>query len=169
MPEPMQLNQRAPAPPASLAGADPDRFLTFSLGGEHFAVAIGSIKEVIQFSGLTLVPLMPEAIRGVINLRGSVVPVVDLSVRFGRASTQIQRRTCIVILELVQDETMTVLGVLVDQVREVLEIAQDGMEPAPAFGSRIPPDFIRNVGKVGGKFVLILDVDHALFVAELAV
>ena len=132
-------------------------------------MAIGFIKEVIQFSGLTLVPLMPEAIRGVINLRGSVVPVIDFSVRFGRAPTQIHRRTCIVIMELVQNEATTVLGILVDQVREVLEITQDGMELAPTFGNRIPSDFIRNVGKVGGKFVLILDVDHALSVAELAV
>ncbi len=167
--ETMQLNHRAAGVPATPAGEERSKFLTFSLGGEDFAVAIGSIKEVIQFSGLTFVPLMPEAIQGVINLRGSVVPVVDLAIRFGRSATQVHRRTCIVILELVQNEVMTVLGILEDQVREVLEIAREEMEPAPAFGSRLPPDFIQSVGKVAGKFVLILDVDHALSVADLAV
>ena len=132
------------------------------------AVAIGFIKEVIQFTGLTLVPLMPEAVRGVINLRGSVVPVVDLSVRFGRTRTPIHRRTCIVILELFQDDSMTVLGMIVDQVREVLEIDQTDLEPAPAFGSRLPQGYLSSVGKVAGNFILVLDIDHALAVAELA-
>ena len=142
--------------------------LTFALGGEVIAVPIQAVKEIIQSSALTLVPLMPDTIRGVINLRWAVVPVVDLSVRLGRGSTLIHRRTCTVILELCQDEKVTVLGMLVDQVREVLDIGLDELEPAPTFGSKLPPDYLRNVGKVDGKFVLILNVDRVLSVAELA-
>jgi purine-binding chemotaxis protein CheW len=169
MSDTMPLNLRDSLAPAIPAGAERSMFLTFSLGGEAFAVAISFIKEVMQFSGLTAVPLVPDTIRGVINLRGSVVPVIDLSVRFGRSPTPMHRRTCIVVLELFQNEAQTVLGILVDQVREVLSIGQDEMEPTPAFGGRLPLDFISSVGKVGGKFVPILDVDRALAVAELAV
>jgi purine-binding chemotaxis protein CheW len=163
----MPLNTLAPQ--AAQPGAEGRAFLTFSLGGEVFAVAIETIREVIQFGGLTVVPLAPAATRGVINLRGAVVPVIDLAVRLGHAVTAIDRHTCIVILELRQDDRVTLLGVLVDQVREVLEIDAEALEPAPAFGNRIPPDYLRAVGKVGGRFILILDVDHALSLAELAV
>jgi purine-binding chemotaxis protein CheW len=141
-----------------------DPYLAFTLGGETYGMDIRSIKEVIQYGGLTEVPLMPAFLRGVINLRGAVVPVIDLSVRFGRAPTEINRRTCVVILELAR----MLLGVMVDNVSEVLEIAQDDIEPAPAFGSDLRTDFLRGVGKVNGRFVILLDVDHVLSMDELA-
>ena len=143
------------------------QYLAFSLGGETFAMDIRSILEVIQFVGLTEVPLMPPFIRGVINLRGAVVPVIDLGTRFGRAVTEVGRRTCVVILEVAQGEDAAVLGVLVDTVSEVMEIAESEIEPAPAFGSDLRSDFIAGVGKVGGNFVILLDVNHVLSVDEM--
>jgi purine-binding chemotaxis protein CheW len=145
-----------------------EQFLAFTLGGETFAMDIRSIREVIQFGGITNVPLMPPFIRGVINLRGSVVPVIDLFVRFGRPATAVANRTCIVILELTQGEATAELGVMVDNVSEVLSIGESEVEPAPAFGSDIRSEFIAGVAKVGDRFVILLDVNHVLAVDELA-
>ena len=145
-----------------------EQYLAFTLGGETFAMDIRSIREVIQFGGITEVPLMPPFIRGVINLRGSVVPVIDLFVRFGRPPCAVAHRTCIVILELTQGDGTAELGVMVDNVSEVLSIAASEIEPAPAFGSDIRSEFIAGVAKVGERFVIILDVNHVLSIDELA-
>jgi len=145
-----------------------DQYLAFTLQGETFAMDIRSIREVIQFCELTQVPLMPDFIRGVINLRGAVVPVIDLSVRFGHALTEATRRTCVVILEEAQGENAVVLGILVDHVNEVLEIGASEIEPTPAFGNRPHSDFIAGVGRVGGKFVILLDVGRVLSEEEMA-
>ena len=145
-----------------------EQYLAFSLAGETFAMDIRAIREVIQFGGITDVPLMPPFIRGVINLRGAVVPVIDLSVRFGRAATAPAHRTCIVILELTQGEDTLELGVMVDNVSEVLSIGESEVEPAPAFGSGIRSEFIAGVAKVGERFVILLDVNHVLSVEELS-
>ena len=145
-----------------------EQYLAFTLGGETFAMDIRSIREVIQFGGITEVPLMPPFIRGVINLRGSVVPVIDLSVRFNRPGTAVAHRTCIVILELSQGEGTAELGVMVDNVSEVLSIGESEIEPAPAFGSEIRSEFIAGVAKVGDRFVILLDVNHVLSVDEMA-
>jgi purine-binding chemotaxis protein CheW len=144
------------------------QYLTFMLGGEVFAIGILSIKEIIEYGQLTTVPLMPEHIRGVINLRGAVVPVIDLSARFGRAGTEVTRRTCIVIIEARGGEAQQDIGVVVDAVNEVVEIAASQIEPAPAFGANIRTDFIQGMGKVNDRFVIILSVDHVLSVDELA-
>ena len=144
------------------------QYLAFSSGGETFAIAIQSVREVIQYGGLTEVPLMPTFIRGVINLRGSVVPVIDLGVRLGRANTEVGRRTCVVILEVPSGEDTYVIGVMVDSVNEVLEIAPGEIDPAPAFGHDIRAEFISGVGKVGGRFVILLDVSHVLALQEMA-
>jgi len=145
-----------------------EQYLAFTLGGETFAMDIRSIREVIQFGGITEVPLMPAFIRGVINLRGSVVPVIDLFVRFGRPACAVAHRTCIVILELTQGDATAELGVMVDNVSEVLSIAASEVDPAPAFGSDLRSEFIAGVAKVGERFVILLDVDHVLSVDELA-
>jgi purine-binding chemotaxis protein CheW len=145
------------------------QYLTFLLSGEMFAIAILNIKEIIEYGSLTEVPMVPSFIRGVINLRGSVVPVVDLSVRFGRNKTEISRRTCIVIIEVQSsDESKQDVGVMVDSVSEVLEIPRSEIEPPPAFGAKIRVDFIHGMGKVAGKFVIILDADKVLSVDELS-
>jgi purine-binding chemotaxis protein CheW len=163
----MQMNTRDPGTLATSVKGERNQFLTFTLRNEVFAMDIRSIREVIQYGGITEVPLMPPTVRGVINLRGSVVPVIDLAARFGWSLTDISRRTCIVILEIVQDELPSVLGIMVDHVSEVLDIAPEEIEPAPAFGSRLRSDFIHGVGKVGGKFVIILKVDQVLSIEEL--
>jgi purine-binding chemotaxis protein CheW len=157
---------------ASVIAADgePDQqqFLTFNLGGEIFAIGILAIKEIIEYGNLTEVPMMPEFIRGVINLRGAVVPVVDLAARFGRAGSTVTRRTCIVIIEMEADGERQDVGVVVDAVNEVLEILPQDIEPAPAFGAKIRTDFIRGMGKVNGKFVILLNVNRVLSVDEMA-
>ena len=153
--------------PAALG--EPQQYLVVSLCGEAFAIGIRSIKEIIEYGQLTEVPMMPDLVRGVINLRGAVVPVVDLAVRFGRAPTEVARRTCIVIIEIEsQPEQTQVIGVIVDAVTEVLDIPPQDIEPPPSFGARIRSDFIEGMGKVGGKFVILLDMGHALSIDELS-
>jgi len=144
------------------------QFLTFMLGGEMFAMGILAIKEIIEYSTLTEVPMMPASVRGVINLRGSVVPVVDLSVRFGRTPGAVTKRTCIVIVEITLNDTRQDVGVVVDAVNEVLEIPQDDIEPPPTFGTRIRTDFIQGMGKINNRFVILLEVNQVLTLDELA-
>jgi purine-binding chemotaxis protein CheW len=149
-------------------GADIQQYLTFHLSGEMYAVGTLSVKEIIEYERLTTVPMMPDSIRGVINLRGSVVPVVDLSARFGGKQAEITRRTCIVILEVLASDEDHVIGVVVDTVSEVLEIALDDIEPAPSFGAKIRTDFIEGMAKVDGAFVILLDIGQVLSVDEIA-
>jgi purine-binding chemotaxis protein CheW len=146
----------------------PGQFLTFMLGGEMFAIPILNIKEIIEYGSLTNVPMMPSFIRGVINLRGSVVPVVDIALRFGRSATGVTRRTCIVIIEIESEGEKQDVGVIVDSVSEVLDIPHDEIEPPPTFGARIRADFICGMGKIAGKFVVILNADKVLSIEEMA-
>ncbi|POZ62119.1 chemotaxis protein CheW [Chromobacterium alticapitis] len=153
------------------AGDEPDetrQFLTFQLSGETFAVSILRIREILEYMAPTTVPLMPSFIRGVMNLRGAVVPVIDLSLRFAREETAIQRRTCIVIIEMEHAEQCQLLGVLVDAVHEVLAIADSEIEPPPQFGSKIRVDFIEGMAKVEGRFVVLLNVDKVLSLEEMS-
>jgi purine-binding chemotaxis protein CheW len=144
------------------------QYLTFQLGHEMFAVSILRIKEILEYSEMTTVPMMPSFVRGVINLRGAVVPVVDLSARFGRQKMEITRRSCIVIIEAESETGKQDIGLMVDSVSEVLEIPHDQIEPAPSFGTNIRADFISGMGKVDGKFVITLEVDKVLSVDEMA-
>jgi len=150
---------------------DQHQYLTFMLGGEVYAMGILAIKEIIEYGSLTEVPRMPSFIRGVINLRGAVVPVIDLSARFGKAATTVTRRTCIVIVEVSDGQgtqgSTQVVGVMVDAVNAVLEIPQGDIEPPPSFGSHIRADFMSGMGKVGGKFVIILNIHNVLSVDEM--
>ena len=168
MAELIKLNKRQSQALATVQVEQREQYLAFTLGGETFAMDIRSIREVIQFGGITEVPLMPPFIRGVINLRGSVVPVIDLYVRFGRQPGAVAQRTCVVILELAQGDGAVELGVMVDNVSEVLSIAASEIEPAPAFGNDLRAEFIAGVAKVGDRFVVLLDVNHVLSVDELA-
>jgi purine-binding chemotaxis protein CheW len=159
--------QQAKLAAAQVAG-EPSQFLTFMLGGEMFAIGILAIKEIIEYDQLTTVPMMPDCIRGVINLRGAVVPVMDLSARFGRGQSRVTKRTCIVIVEIESSGERQDVGVTVDAVNEVLEIPQTDIEPAPGFGANIRTDFIAGMGKLDGKFVIILDTDHVLSVEDVS-
>lgn len=145
------------------------QYLTFMLGGEVFAIGILSIKEIIEYGQLTSVPMMPDFICGVINLRGAVVPVIDLTVRFGGKPNKPTRRTCIVIIEIESGEEKQDVGVMVDAVNEVLEIPPHEIEPAPAFGAKIRADFIAGMGKIDGRFVIILNVNRVLSMEEMSV
>ena len=162
-----QNNKHLPVAANADEQDDQQQYLTFMLGSELFAIGILAIKEIIEYGQLTVVPLMPEFIRGVINLRGAVVPVVDLAARFGRKSAEVTMRTCIIIIEMFEDDGATVLGVVVDAVNEVQEIPDGEIEPPPAFGAKIRTDFIQGMGKVNGKFVILLDVGNVLSVEEL--
>jgi purine-binding chemotaxis protein CheW len=144
------------------------QYLTFTVTGELFGIAIASIKEIIEYRAPTDVPMMPGYMRGIINLRGRVVPVIDLPVRFGRARTEETRRTCIVILEVEQQGEQHDIGVVVDAVSAVLEIADTDIEPAPSFGAKLRTDFINGMGKLGEKFVILLDISKVLSVEELS-
>jgi purine-binding chemotaxis protein CheW len=144
------------------------QYLTFMLGGEMFAMGILTVKEIIEYANLAEVPMMPACVRGVINLRGAVVPVADLAVRFGRPAGAVTKRTCIVIVEVTANGERQVVGVVVDAVNEVLDIAATDIEPPPSFGTRLRTDFIQGMGKVNDKFVILLDVNHVLALDELA-
>ena len=150
------------------ADESPSQYLTFSLGGEMFGVGILNVKEIIEYGHLTEIPMMPAFIRGVINLRGSVVPVIDLSCRFGGRTTEVARRTCIVIVEVTDEETRHDIGIMVDAVSEVLDIPASEIEPPPTFGAKIRADFISGMGKVAGKFVILLSINKVLSVEEIA-
>jgi len=150
------------------SAGEPAQFLTFTLASEMFAVAIEHIKEIIEFGQPTEVPMMPAYIRGVINLRGAVVPVIDLNARFGRGASAVSRRTCIVIVEVESEGSAQDIGIMVDAVSAVLDIPASEIEPPPAFGSRIRAQFLFGMGKVNGQFVMILDLANVLSVEELA-
>ena len=165
--------QTATARSPAVAGeaAEQLQYLTFSLAEEMFAIGILAIREIIEYGQITEVPMVPPFIRGVINLRGAVVPVIDLSVRFGRPAGEVTKRTCIVIIEIADPagNHNQQMGIVVDAVSEVLEIAAADIEPPPTFGARIRVDFISGMGKVNGRFVVILDVDKILSLDEVAV
>lgn len=147
---------------------EPTQYLTFSSGSETFAIGILCVKEIIEYAGVTDVPMMSECIRGVINLRGAVVTVMDLAARFGRPRAEIGKRTCVIIVELEEGGEQHVVGILVDSVSAVLEIAPEDIEPPPAFGARIRTEFIAGMGKVKDKFVILLDVARVFSIEEIA-
>ena len=144
------------------------QYLTFSLGDEVFAMNIANVREIIQYGPMTTVPLMPSFLRGMINLRGSVVPVIDLQARFGRDKAGIGKKSCNVIFDALRGGERIELGLLVDAVSAVITIPEEQIEPAPKFGSSVRRDFINGMGKVGGRFVIILEADKALDVDEMS-
>ena len=143
------------------------QYLTFFLTGEEYAVTIQKVKEIIEYSSVTKVPKVPRWIRGVINLRGNVVPVVDLAVRFGLDERPNTKTTCIVIVEVQQDAENTVMGVIADAVNQVIELNPGDVEEPPAFGTRVRLEYLVGMAKLGKKFALILNIDRVLSAAEL--
>jgi purine-binding chemotaxis protein CheW len=144
------------------------QYLTFTLGEEVFAMDIRTVREIIQHAAMTTVPLMPDFLRGVINLRGAVVPVVDLQARLGRACTTVGKKTCVVIFDASTGGEKTELGLLVDAVSEVIEIAPADIQEPPQFGATIQRDFIRGMGKVNGEYIVILEPERALSIDDMA-
>jgi len=138
------------------------QYLTFQLAGEEYAIGILQVKEIIAYGTLTKVPQTPCSIRGVINLRGNVVPVVDLAVKFGLPPSLVTDRSCVVIVETNPAGAKIVMGIVADAVNQVIDMPSQEILPAPAFGTHIRLDFLRGMGKAGQKFVLVLDIDKVL-------
>lgn len=136
------------------------QLLSFTLDEEVFSVEINRVREVLEYKGTTKVPKVPEFMRGVINLRGSVVPVIDLKVKFGIGSTQKGINTCVIILEVSVGGEPMVLGALADAVREVFDLDTRNIEPPPKIGTRFNSDFLKGMGKYNDNFVMILDIDR---------
>ena len=144
------------------------QYLTFKLDDEMFALDITKVREVLDFTTITKVPRTPEFMRGVINLRGSVVPVVDLRLKFGMPKTEKTVNTCIIIAEVTVDKDNTILGALADSVQEVMDLGAGQVEPAPKIGTRLNTEFIKGMGKQNNKFIIILDIDKVFSTDELA-
>lgn len=144
------------------------QYLSFNLDDEVFALDIARVKEVIEFTTVTKVPQCPEFMRGVINLRGSVVPVIDLREKFSMGQTDKTLSTCVIISEVVVDGETVVLGAMADAVDEVFDLNREQMEPPPRIGTQLNTDFLMGMGKKDGEFVLILDIDKVFSLGELA-
>ncbi len=144
------------------------QYLSFQVAGECYAVGILDVKEIVGVVGMTRVPMAPAHIRGVINLRGNVVPVIDLSARLGKAVSLLTQRSSIVLVEVEVHGERQALGMLVDEVKEILELTVEQLQPAPDFGTDIRTDFIQAMGRVVDSFMIILDVNHVLSVDELS-
>jgi len=151
----------------STTGTEMMQYLTYKLGDEVFALDIGKVREVLDFTAVTRVPRMPSFMRGVINLRGSVVPVVDLRAKFGMPPAANTTDTCIIIAEVTVDGETTVLGALADSVQEVLELEPGSIEPAPKIGTMLRTEFIKGMGKRNDRFIIILDIDKVFSIEEL--
>ncbi len=143
--------------------------LTFKLDDEVFALDISKVREVLEFTKVTKVPQTPDFMCGVINLRGGVVPVVNLRLKFGMSEAEKTVNTCIIIAEVELDGETTVLGALADSVQEVHEFESDQIEPAPKIGTKLKTDFIKGMGKRDDQFIMILDVDKIFSTDELAI
>lgn len=144
------------------------QYLTFKLGEEIFGVDIAKVREVLDFTSVTKVPRTPEFMRGVINLRGSVVPVADLRLKFGMTRTEKTVNTCIIITEVTVDNETAVLGALADSVQEVIDLEPSLIEPAPKIGTRLKTEFLKGMGKHNEGFIMILDIDKMFSSEELA-
>ncbi|USX21291.1 chemotaxis protein CheW [Oxalobacteraceae bacterium OTU3REALA1] len=151
----------------NVQGAEP-QFLSFMLGQDMFAMGILAVREILEYAGVTPVPQMPPCISGVINLRGTAVPVLDLACRLEREPVAVSKRTCIIVVEVDGDNGAFVIGILVDAVNAVLDIPPSEVEPAPSLGAQVRAEMLQGIGKVNGRFVLLLDVRRVASVGDLA-
>ncbi|MDI6451416.1 chemotaxis protein CheW [Anaerobaca lacustris] len=138
------------------------KYLTFSLGAEEYGLEILKVREIIGYIDVTAVPQTPHHVKGVINLRGQVIPVIDLRAKFGMETAEVTEQSCIIVVEIVQEERKCSMGIVVDRVQEVLDIAGGSIEDAPRFGASVNTDFILGMGKVGDAVKILLDIDKVL-------
>jgi len=143
------------------------QYLTFNLGGEPFALDVAHVREILELTNITKVPRTPESMRGVINLRGSVVPVIDMRLKFGLPSLEATVDTCIIVVEVSLEGESAILGALVDSVQEVFELEPGLIEPAPKIGVGIRTEFIKGIGKRESRFIMILDIEKTFSAEEL--
>mgnify|MGYP002640662027 CR=1 FL=1 len=146
-----------------------DQHLTFDLSGEELAVPVLNIREIIRYGKLTRMPMVPEFIEGVINLRGSVVPVINLSAKFGLKKNEADKRTCIIIMEVEMGEDNVIMGVVVDKVLQVIAIPDGNIEPSPTLGANIQTNFIKGMARIDDGFIVILNIGRVLSSEEIAV
>jgi purine-binding chemotaxis protein CheW len=151
------------------AKAKAGKYLTFKLAAEEYGLAILKVQEIIGMMKITRVPKLPPFIRGVINLRGKVIPVVDLRLKFGMEARQDTDRTCIIVVQIARGSNRVTTGILVDDVSEVLNVTSEQIEPPPSFGAAISTDFILGMGKVGQKVVMLLDIDQVMAAQDVTV
>lgn len=149
------------------AATNRSQYLTFVIGSDTFALSLLKVKEIIEYNSVTYVPRMPEWIRGVINLRGNVIPVVDLAVKLRQPANAVGKQTCIVIAEVHCDSETTVMGIVVDSVREVVDWQPSEIQAPPSFGTRLKADYLLGMAGSGRKFSLVLDIDKVLSIDEL--
>jgi purine-binding chemotaxis protein CheW len=146
---------------------DTRQYLTFQLGEEVFAIDVSRVREILEFTTITKVPKTPDYMRGVINLRGSVVPVLDMRLKFGMTKTEKKLDTCIIVVEVLFENETIIIGSLVDSVQEVFELEPDQIEPAPKIGIQLKTEFIKGMGKRDDRFIIILDTDKVFNAEEL--
>jgi purine-binding chemotaxis protein CheW len=144
------------------------KYLTFALAHEEYGLEILKVREIIGYMDITAVPQTPHHVKGVINLRGQVIPVVDLRSKFGMDTAEVTEETCIIVVEICQDDKRFQTGIVVDHVQEVLDIAGGDIEDAPQFGSSVDTDFILGMGKIGDSVKILLDIDKVLAGENLA-
>ena len=142
-------------------------YLAFELNKDIFAIDVLQVREILEYSKITRIPQLPEYIKGVINLRGSVVPVIDMREKFGMEKTEITIETCIIVVEVELDNESTVIGAMVDKVEEVFELESKEIEPAPRMGTRLNTKFIRGMGRRDEEFIILLEIDKVFSTAEL--
>ena len=147
---------------------DTRQYLTFQLGEEVFGLDVCHVREILEFAAVTKVPRTPEYMRGVINLRGSVVPVLDMRLKFGLTATEKTVNTCVIVVEVSFEGENAIIGALVDSVQEVLELEPDQIEPAPRIGIRLKTEFIKGMGKREDRFIILLDIDKVFSSEDLA-
>ena len=147
---------------AETAPAAPGKYLTFALAGEEYGVPVLKVREIITIMDITAVPQMPDHVKGVINLRGKVIPIIDLRLKFGLSVGGNTDRTCIIVVEVDVEAGRIMLGVIVDSVSDVLQISSEDVEPTPEFGVKLDTTYIRGVAKIKGAVKLLLDLDRML-------
>ncbi len=160
------------APPAAIEATDAvkaGKYLAFRLGAESYGIEILKVQEIIGIMAITRVPRTPDFIRGVINLRGKVIPVIDLRLKFGIREASDSGRTCVIVVRLYQNGSPVTTGLIVDEVSEVLDIRQEQIDDSPSFGENVNTDYILGMGKCGAKVVMLLDIDRVLSRQEISV
>ena len=154
---------------AELVVIDTNQYLTFTLGEEKYAIDVSKVKEVLELVSITRVPKTPEFMKGVINLRGSVVPVIDLRLKFDLDELEDTVDTCIIVLEIKLEDETIVIGAVADSVQEVIELTPENIEPAPKIGTRLNTDFLNGMGKYNDKFLMVLNIDKVFTSEDLSV
>lgn len=149
--------------------SEQDQHLTFELSGEELSVPVTNIREIIRYGKITRMPMVPEFIEGVINLRGNVVPVINLSAKFGLEKTEVDKRTCVIIMEVMMGDELVTIGVVVEKVLQVIEIPENDIDPSPTLGANIQASFIKGMARTEKGFIVILDIGQVLSADEIAI